>query len=223
MSVWRNEQTYSKIEHSVFDVIAPEGRKSLMMTSAARNPITTGAREKYRIHAGTPLGPIGNGYVSPIIRSRITTTAPSGSASFYVDDATGFQAGDVCLYFNSIRGTAAVATVSTVTEATNLVTMTETHTASAGDFLEVAANGAHGNTTVAVEEGLQTPDAFILLEDVDVLAPDGVTLVPVPCVGVDAGVIRVGNLTGQCCATFDNVNLRAQFPRIRFDNVTVGT
>ncbi|HOQ98229.1 MAG TPA: hypothetical protein PLJ35_05355 [Anaerolineae bacterium] len=218
MAFWRNEQTYTQIEHSVFDKI--ERTKALVMTSAARNPITTGAREKYRIHAGTPIGPIGNGFVSPIIRSRIVATAPSGSTSVYVDDVTGFKAGDVLLYFSTLTGTAAFATVSTVTDASNLITLTDAITASAGDYIEVAANGAHGNTTAA--NPTQTPDVFILLEDVDVLAPDGATLIPVPCVGVDAGVIRVGNLTGQCCATFDNINLRAQLPDIRFDNTTVG-
>src|SRR5512146_2490129 len=102
------KETVRTIEQGVFEQIL--STKSLMMTSTALNPITTGAREKYRIHAGTPLGPVGNGFVSPIVRSRIVATAPSGSASFYVDDATGFKAGDVCLYFNSLAGTAAVAT-----------------------------------------------------------------------------------------------------------------
>ena len=190
-----------------------------MMTSAALNPLTTGAREKYRIHAGTPLGPVGNGFVAPIIRSRIVATAPSGSADFYVNDATGFKAGDVCLFYNSLTGTAAVATVSTVTDGSNLVTMT----AAVGDFLEVAAQGAHGNTTAALGVGMQTPGTYILKADVDLLAADGATVMAVECVGVDMGSIRVGNLTGSCCTTFDSVNLRSQLPHIRFDNTTDGT
>jgi hypothetical protein len=217
------KQTYSTIEGGIFEQVI--STKSLVMTSTALNPITTGAREKYRIHRGTVLGPIDSGgFVAPVVRSRIIATAPSGSASFYVDDASGFIAGDVCLYYNSLAGTAAAATVSTVTEATNLVTMTATHTAAAGDYLEKAYNGAHGNTTAAMSEGVtQTPDCVILLVDVDMLADDDTTVIAVPCVGVDAGVIRVSNLTGSCCATFDNVNLRAQLPRIRFDNVTAGS
>ena len=212
------KQTLTTVEQSPFESILRT--KSLMMTSAALNPLTTGASGKYKIHAGTPIGPVGDGFVAPIVRSRIVATAPSGSANFYVDDATGFVAGDSCLYFNALTGTAAAATVSSVTDGSNLVVMTEAHTAAAGDFLEKAVNGAHGNTTAA--NATQVPDVCVLLYDVEVLGADGATAIPVPCVGVDMGAIRVGNLTGSCCTTFDT-NLRAQLPNLRIDNTTVGS
>ena len=212
------KQTLTTIEQSPFDVILR--MKSFMMTSAARNPLTTGASEKYKIHAGTPIGPIGNGFVAPIIRSRITTTAPSGSTSVYVNDVTGFKADDVLLYYKTLNGTAAVATVSTVTDGSNLITLTDAITAAAGDFIEVAANGGHGNTTVA--NPVQIPDACILLYDVETLGADDTTAIPVECVGVDLGSIRTTNLTGSCCSTFDTM-LRDQLPGIRFDAATVGS
>lgn len=197
--------------------------KNIMMTSAALNPITTGAREKYRIRAGTVVGPVGNGFVAPIIRSRIVATAPSNSTAFYVDDASGFKAGDVLLFYNALTGTASVATVSTVTEATNLVTMTAVRTAAAGDFVEVQASGAHGNTTAAVGFGMQTPGVYILKADVDMLAADGATVEARPCIGVDMGAIRTTLLTGSGTATFDAVNLRAQLPLIQFITPTDGS
>ncbi len=212
------KQTYTNIENGVFELV---GRtKNLMMTSAALNPLTTGANEKYKIHAGTPLGPIGNGFVAPVVRSRIVATAPSGGATLYVNDATGFVVGDVLLYYKTLNGTAAVATVSAVTDATNEIVLTDAITAAAGDFLEKAVNGAHGNTTVA--NPVQVPDISILQTDVCVLGADGATVIPMQCVGVDLGSIRVGNLTGSCCSTFDTM-LRVQLPEIRFDNTTVGS
>jgi len=212
------KQTLTTVEQSPFDSILR--MKSLMMTSAALNPLTTGASEKYKIHAGTPVGPVGNGFVAPVVRSRITTTAPSGSVTVYVNDATGFVAGDGILYYTSLNGTAAAATISSVTDATNMIVLVSSITASAGDFLEKGVNGAHGNTTVA--NPVQIPDVCILLADVEVLAADDTTNIPVECVGVDLGSIRVGNLTGSCCSTFDTM-LRAQLPGIRFDNTTVGS
>ena len=218
MGINVTKQNMTTIEQSPFESILRT--KSLMMTSTALNPLTTGASEKYKIHAGTPIGPVGNGFVAPIVRSRIVTTAPSGSTSVYVNDVTGFLADDVLMYFNALTATGAVATISTVTDATNLITLTEAITAAAGDFIEKAANGAHGNTTVA--SPVQIPDVCVLLYDVEVLAADGATVIPVPCVGVDMGAIRVGNLTGSCCTTFDT-NLRAQLPSLRFDNTTDGS
>jgi hypothetical protein len=217
--MWRNKYAPGVSAATPFMLVTQT--QEIQVSASSVNPLTTGASQKYVIPAGTPMAPVSGKYL-PVRRTRIVATAPSNSATVYVDDATPFVAGDRICYFNSYLGTGAVGTVSTSAESGNVLVLAAAITAAAGDYLEEAYTGAHANTTSAMTEEIRPTDHVILLHDVSVTADDGVTTVDASAVGVTVGQMRSGSVKGTGCATFD-VILRQQFPHIQFLNTQAGT
>jgi len=219
----RNSKAVKSSIGGVFESV--EEYRNIIVSGSSFDPLDVTATGRFVIPAGTPMAPIvSTGKYMPIRRSR-ATSAVSNDTTVTVDCVKPFlgQEGAGVLFYASNAATATLRTISTVTQATNVIVLTAAATVVDDDYFEVALNGAHGNVETATPT--QIPDAVILAEAIEVVFADGTTF-DVPAVGVIKGAIARENVNGPGVgalgATFD-VILKNQLPNISFLPVSAGT
>lgn len=204
----------------VFESILEE--RPIVVDGNSLDPLDRGATDKYIIPAGTPMCPIAaTAKYKPIRRTRAAATV-NNATTLTVDCADPFVVGDGILFYTSLAATAELRTISAIDYDHNVLTLDAKATVVDNDYVEVALNGAHGNSETAA--ATQIPDAVILKETIEVYR-DGETF-DVPAVGVIKGAISRHNVNGPGVgasgATFDLI-LKDQLPDISFLPVNPGT
>ena len=214
----RNEKTIIGTFNGIFEDIQRE--RNIIVDGASLYPLDTDSPDKYIILAGTPLCPIvSTGRYKPISRTW-AAAAVNNDTALTVDDATPFVGhdGEGIRYYTALTATSALVTISSVSEADNVITLTAAATVADNAVVELALNGAHGNADAA--NSTQIPDAVILKHDVQVAFDDSATF-HVPATGVIMGTIRRDRVKWTT-ATFDQ-RLKDQLPNISFLPTAAGT
>ena len=189
--------------------------RDIIVDGDSFDPLDNATPGTYTIPAGTAMAPVSGKYLP--VRRTLCTAVAENSKTLAVANVKPFRVGDVVMLYTSIAATADGRTIAAVTAPTTVV-LTAVATVAANDRLEVAATGAHGNTTAVTPT--QIADVVLLANDVCVAHADGTTF-DSPANGVIAGQIATEKVNGPGTAAFDT-DLETQLPNIDFIPATAG-